>query len=609
MTLHRKPFGVTIIMALACAASLFAARPASAALAATQGTDLWGGPGAKGAGVNATFDTNIYITSPAVATGTVDFYLGSTPAETLTFSVPARGLAVLKAPASVLGKGAFLFRVRSDVSVTVWSETYNDTPGGRFGASFSGFATSEFLNPGDEASGAGADASSSTDPGRARTNVGVLCSPNGFDPCTVEVAVFDGGSLLGTGQLSATPGSAAQQSLASLVPAAAERPNLSLRLRVLTGSAQPYVVRNDNQTSDAVSIPLAVARNSFSAAPVISSFTITPTTGCAPLQITATWATTGASYVTITNVAGSLAPSGSTTVNVLTSGDVVLTAYASSGAFTAMPRHLTLSPPTEAPAPQPTSAAVAPGGTVTGFLPFTADPVTITFDKQESGTSTFTLNGDQWTYVAGPTPGTDIVRLTVTGTCGSASGTFTATIVPPGEPAITSFTAEPAAGCFPAQIVLSWTTVNSTGVSSPQIPVPFTLSANGSYGVTIDATTTFTLTAFGTTPGETATAELTVPVDLAAFTPILDKTNVTVPANSVTIITVTGVPDLTLLRRVPVEVLSGGFLVGAGVPGQFSYLAGPIPTPTAPTPRPDTFRICYTNGCGPRCTFFFATVQ
>lgn len=605
MTLRRTPFGVSsMILVLAGLAFLAAAPPVAAALATAQGTDLWGGPGAKGTGVNATFDTNIYITASAAAIGSVDFYVAGLVTETLTFSVPARGLAVLKAPASVLGKGAFLFRVRTDSSVTVWSETYNDTPGGRFGASFSGFATTEFLNPGDEASGAGADASSSTDPGRARTNVGVLCNPNGLDTCILEVAVFDSGNLIGTGQITAAPGAATQLSLGAVVPTAIERPNLALRLRLLSGSGQPYAIRNDNGTSDAVLIPLGIVRGAFSTAPVITSFTVTPGTGCSPLKVTATWTTGGAAYVNITGAAGNLPPSGTTTLTLLTSGDVVLSAFSSSGANTSLPHHVTLSPPTDPPTPQPTSGAVAPNGTLTGIVPFTANPVTITFDRQDSVNSTFTLQAGsgQWTYVAGSTPGTDIVRLTANGPCGPASATFTATIVPPGKPVITSFTAEPSVGCSPAEIVLSWTTINSTGAFSDQIPSLFTLPPNGSFPVTITSATTFILTAYGTTPGQTTQATLTVPVDFTRFYPILDKNNLIVAADSVTLINVTGVPDPTLLRRVYIQNDSGGFFVGSGVPGTFAYQAGPFP-------GVDIIRVFYSNGCGPAYSEFRATVQ
>ncbi len=111
--------------------------------------------------------------------------------------------------------GAFLYHVRSDASVTAWSETYNDTPNGRYSTSFAAFPVSDFLTAGDEAWGGGADASTSTDAGRARTNVGVLCSPLGPQGCNVEWAVFEGGTLIGSAVLYAAAGSAAQQALAN----------------------------------------------------------------------------------------------------------------------------------------------------------------------------------------------------------------------------------------------------------------------------------------------------------------------------------------------------------------------------------------------------------
>ena len=208
-------------------------------------------------------------------------------------------------------------------------------------------------------------------------------------------------------------------------------------------------------------------------------------------------------------------------------------------------------------------------------MPFTANPVTITFDRQDSGNSTFTLrpaaaSGPTWPADAG----TDIVSHRGR-PCGPASATFPA-VVPPGKPAITSFTSEPTVGCSPAQIVVSWTTINSTGVFSDQIPSLFTLPPNGSFPVTITSATTFLLTAYGTTPGQTAQASLTVPVDFVKYYPILDKNNLIVAPSSVTLINVTGVPDPTLLRRVYVQNQSGSFFVGTGVPGQFSYLAGPF---------------------------------
>jgi len=63
---------------------------------------------------------------------------------------------------------------------------------------------------------------------------------------------------------------------------------------------------------------------------VITSYVLTPTSGCAPLPVTATWTTTGATKVSISGVGGDLPPSGSKSFNVNATGDVVLTAYAAS---------------------------------------------------------------------------------------------------------------------------------------------------------------------------------------------------------------------------------------------------------------------------------------
>src|SRR5271169_5728213 len=201
MTHLRRPFrAASIVFALAAAGALEAAAPS--------GTDLWGGPAAKGAGTNARFDTNIYVSSVAAATGSIDFLLGGATLATVPFTLPMRGVAVVSAPAAVDGMGVFLYHLTSDVPVNAWSETYNDTPAGRFSTVTTAFTLSDFLAAGD--------ASSSTDPGRARTNVGVLCSPLSAQGCTVEVAPFENGAPVGAAQIFAVPGSAAQQSLALL---------------------------------------------------------------------------------------------------------------------------------------------------------------------------------------------------------------------------------------------------------------------------------------------------------------------------------------------------------------------------------------------------------
>jgi len=597
--LRRSLWAASIVFALAAAGALQAAAPA--------GTDLWGGPAAKGVGTNARYDTNIYVSSVAAATCSIDFLAGGATLASVPFTLPTRGVAVIPAPAAVDGMGAFLYHLRSDSPVNAWSETFNDTPGGRFSTVITAFPVSDFLAAGDESWGGGADASSSTDPGRARTNVGVLCSPLSAQGCTVEVTPFDGGAPIGAAQIFAVPGSAAQQSLASLVPATAEKSHLALRFRMLIGAGLPYAIKNDNLTSDGSSLSLSVSRGAFSTAPVITSFTISPSTGCPPLAVTATWTTSGADHVDITGAAGDLATSGTANFQIVSAGDITLTAVALSGVTSTATRKVTLQPPTTPPTPTPATATVGTGQVAQGSIPvaYTGTLVTITFDKHESTGSTFTVNGNQFTYKAGSATGTDIVRLTVPGgACGPATATFTATVIVPGDPAIDFFTADPTRGCgSSSNIILSWQTENTGMVTINGVTAPFGLASNGSVGTTITGTTTFTLNAFPLLGGDPVQQSLTVPVDPQPYIPVLTPNNITVPASSgYVFFTATGVPDPTLLRYLLVQSQSGGQIASTDTPGTFAYLPGPYA-------GLDIVRIFYTNGCGFSFTEFHATVQ
>ncbi len=574
--------------------------PAFPLRAAEPGGDLWGGPAAKGQGVGARFDSNVYVSATEAAAGTVDFWAAGVLAASASFSLPANGTAVLPAPAALDGQGPFLWHVTSDGPVTAWSETYNDTSSGRFGLSVPAFPPSDFLGPGDEAAGGGADASSSTDPGRARTNVGLLCSAAGADPCSADVSAFDGGTLVGTARLTAAPGAAAQQSLAALIPAAQGRALLTLLFHVLTGNGQPYAIRNDNRTSDATALPLSVSRGAFSTAPAILSYSITPASGCPPLTATATWTTSGAAKVTISGVSGDFPPNGSAPVTVLATQDVVLTAVAPSGQTTSQPFHVSVTPPVDPPTPIPSTATTSVGGTVTGSIPSATYPVTVSFDKQESTGSTFTLTGTNWIYVAGTAAGTDVVRLTLQGPCGNLSTTVTFTVQPAGPPVITSFTADPLAGCGISNVVLSWSTQNAVKVEIPAVTTAQTFPPNGQTGVTITASTTFTLTAVNA-KGQKASKSLTVPVDTQPFVPILDKNNLVVGPFSEVTINVSGVPDPSLLRFVYTQNQSGSIFGYTGNPGQFLYAVGN-------GTGNDVIRIFYTNGCGSAFTELRITV-
>lgn len=593
---------IAVLLALAAVAPA-SPRAGAAALAASQGIDLWGGPGAKGAGnQGALFDTIVYVTSPASAAGAVDFWTGGTIVATTPFTVPANGVAAIAAPSALSGKGAFAYNVRSDAAVTAWSETYNETSAGRFGVSLAAVLPSELLGPGDEATGGGADVSSSTEPGRGRTNVGVVCASTASQACRLEVAVFSAGSLSGTGIVESIPGGANQSSLESLVPASAGKPALALRLRLLSGAGLPYVVRNDNKTSDGIAIPLAVKRGAFSTAPVILSFTASPASGCAPLATTFSWQTTGAAKVSISGVGNDLPANGSVSTTVNASGDFVLTATSLTGQSAVKPLQVTITPSTPAPTPAPATVTAATGGVVTGILPTGTGPVTVEFVKHESSGSTFTVQGTSWIYTAGITPGTDIVRITATGSCGAASADFTANIVPPGAARVVRFESIPERGCGPTtNILLTWETENALGVSVSGFDDFFV--ANGGVEATITGTTSFTLTARGQ-DDSTDTATLTVPVDPQLYFPILNPGAANVAGSTSVVINVdpASVPSLTGVRWTVVQNQSGfSFSPDPVTPGRYNYRAGAYS-------GVDIIRFLWVNGCGIGYTDFTSSV-
>jgi len=595
----RLLLGIALAVLLTPAFLATARQPES--LAAAQGTELWGGPGAKGVGnAGARFDTSVTVSSVAAATGTVEYFVGGSLVATQSFTLPARGATTLTAPAVLTGAGAFLYRVKADSPVNAWSETYNDTAAGRFSVSTPAFTASDFLNPGDEASGGGADASTSTGAGRGRTNVGILCNPNSAQACRLEITAYDGGVLLGTASIEATPGSVGQRALSELISASSGHSGLALRLRLLAGSGQPYAIKNDNLTSDGAFVPLQVNRSAFSTAPSIATFIVTPDSGCAPLTVSLSWTTAGASRVTISGVSGNLPPNGSTTVTINATTDLVLTAFSDSGDSASVPRKVSVTPAAHAPVPSPNSGTFALGGTLTGTLPFQSTGVKVEFVQQQSAGSTFELREAYFTYKAGSTAGTDIVKLSVQGTCGEVSALFTAIVLQAGAPLITSFESNPAIGCRPANIILSWTTENASQVELSASEV--TLSPNGSYGLTIDATSTFKLTAYGINTSQRTSVTLTVPVDERLQYPILSTSGIFVAPGEVVEIVVTGVDDINRIGYY-ITNLQNGAIFQPLSKTRFRYTAGSVPGNT------DTIRITYTNGCGTTYSEFRATVR
>jgi hypothetical protein len=605
------------LAAMSLAAVLFLSLPAASPLRAegtfaAQGSDLWGGPGAKGTGLaGSLFDTIVHVSSSSAAIGTIDFWAGGSLVATSSFSIPAQGVANVLTPETLSGMGAFLFRVRSDTSVSAWSETFNDTSSGRFGVSFAAVAASDLLNAGDEANGGGADASTSTAQGRARTNVGVLCNPGSAGNCQLEVASFDDGALLGTGTITTPAGSAGQASLAKLVAASAERSGLGLRLRLVAGTGAPYVIRADNLTSDGTAIPLSVLRGSFSTSPTISFFTGSPVSGCGPLSVTLSWSTVGAVRVAISGVSGNLPPAGTTTTTLLTTTDLVLTAFSSSGETASQPIRVTIQPPSAPPTPTPASGMTQPGGTISGVLPFQGMAVTATFTQHDSTGSTFVISGSSFKYTAGSTTGTDVVQLVNSGSCGAATATFRAIVSAPGPPQIYSFYADPASSCLlNNNIFLNWATANATSVSISNCPDQAgqnqTVAVTGSVVCSFLPSSTspsqsFTLTAKGP-GGDDATATITVPVDTSLEYPAVSPASVVVHPLDNVAVKVTGVVQTTYLNYYVVQMPSGGFFYFSS-DGNCTYHAGPQSGVV------DVIWITYHNGCGNSRAEFRATVQ
>ncbi|MCC6132167.1 MAG: hypothetical protein IT186_19775 [Acidobacteria bacterium] len=583
-----------------------------------ESTELWGGPAARGAGqAGARFDSIIYITGSVAASGVVEFYQGGQMAASTPFSTVPRGVTQLSTPAALDGKGTYLFKVRADQPVSAWSETYNDSPNGRYSVSLGTFRSSDFLDPGDEANGGGAAAHTTAGDGKARTNVVLLCSPAASQNCVADVSAYESGRLIGTGRLETVAGSAAQNSLASLIPGAAEKSGLSIRFAILSGPAQPTIVRNDNENSDGTIVFLTVTRSAFSTAPVINSFTADPAVGCAPQEVTLTWSTTGAVRVNISGVASDLPASGSYKLAVNKTTEFLLRAFAASGESSTRPVTANVQPATPVPAPQPSSETVNPGGEVRGYLPSGLPNVTWEFAQQQSQGSKFVIDSNNYfTYTAGTTLGKDIIRLTVNGPCGPATALFTAVVQEPGEPAILEFYAERALPGNPLNracvqppenqddLVLHWRTQNVRIVTitntDPIAPLPVT----GQWSITVTDPITYTLTAVGI-DGTTKKQDLNVIVDRGPVYTTITPTTADVVSGTTVMIQATLTPSSAPLTGVGWYFRENQTRAGfelTNTPGLFRYIAGP-------DAGRDWIQFGFRNACGISFTDFRSNVS
>jgi hypothetical protein len=251
-------------------------------------------------------------------------------------------------------------------------------------------------------------------------------------------------------------------------------------------------------------------------APSIVSFTATPVAIVSGDSSILAWQVINADSVSISPQPGTVSSSGSTGVSPTTTQTYTLTA--AKGTLTTT-RQVTVT--VTAPAQPPV------------INTFTASPSTIT-----KGDST-TLSWDIITDLGSPltsltiTPGVAVgvsnsgsvtvspaVNTTYTITATNAAGPVTRTVSvvvdePDTPPLITSFTASPGSIFQGESSILSWTVDNADSVTiSPNVGT-FSLG-NGSFSVSPEVTTIYTLTAFkqGSKGGLTSTRQVTITVKL-----------------------------------------------------------------------------------------------
>lgn len=231
-------------------------------------------------------------------------------------------------------------------------------------------------------------------------------------------------------------------------------------------------------------------------APVISSFTATPTSITSGSSSTLSWSVSGASSLSIDQGVGTVTAA-STSVSPSTTTTYTLTATNVGGSTTASATITVNAPP-----PVITSFTATPSNITTGSSSALSWSVTgATSLSVNQGIGTVTGTGT----VVHPTT-TTTYTLTATNPGGKVTANVTVTVnaVPP---IIAAFTATPATISIGSSTTLAWNVAGATSLSLDQGVGTVT---GTSTSVTPVATTTFTLTATNAVGGTTATATVTV---------------------------------------------------------------------------------------------------
>src|ERR1700722_5278495 len=253
--------------------------------------------------------------------------------------------------------------------------------------------------------------------------------------------------------------------------------------------------------------------------PTISSFTASPSSITKGQSSTLSWATSGATSISIVpGTFTSTAASGSTSVSPTVTTTYTLRAKNSAGTVTKTVK-VTVTVP---PKPMISSFKASP--------PRILDGSSSTLSLATTNTTSITISpgGFSSSSETGSVSVSPTATTTYTLTASNANGTKTAvltvTVVTASQLKIDSFVAKPAIIEAGTSTKLTWSTVGTTSVSIT--PGSFTSTvASGSTSVSPSATTTYTLTATNTVDSETATTTVTVTTK-----PVLSITTSTCPS-------------------------------------------------------------------------------
>ena len=238
--------------------------------------------------------------------------------------------------------------------------------------------------------------------------------------------------------------------------------------------------------------------------PTISSFTASPSSITKGQSSTLSWATSGATSISIVpGTFTSTAASGSTSLSPTETTTYTLRAKNSAGTVTKTVKVIVTAPLK----PMISSFKASPPRILDGSSSTLSWATTNTTNITISPGG-FSSSSETGSIKVSPTA-TTTYTLTATNANGTKTATLTVTVVTASQLKINSFTAKPAIIQAGTSTKLTWSTVGTTSVSIT--PGSFTSTmASGSTSVSPSATTTYTLTATNTVDSKTATTTVTV---------------------------------------------------------------------------------------------------